>query len=111
MSKHARLENTIQRRLSEILRQDVKDPRLSFVTVTAVKLTIDLTQLKVYVTVLTDDETEKENAVQALNHSKAFIRTTLAQRIDMRKSPALTFVYDRSLERGNEIEAGLKKLL
>lgn len=110
MSKHARVENGIQRHLTEILRKDVKD-NLGFVTLTAVKLTTDLSQLKVYYTVLSTNEEDKVNTQAALERSKAFIRTTLAQRVDMRKSPNLIFVYDDSLERGNKIEQGLKNVL
>lgn len=111
MSKHARLETGIQRHLTEILRKDVKDPNIGFVTITAVKLTTDLSQLKVYFTVLTTNEDEKVATVEALERSKSFIRTTLAKRVEMRKSPNLIFVYDESLDRGNRIEAGLKNVL
>ncbi len=109
MSKHARLENTIIRSLTEILRKEVKDPAIGFTTVTAVKLTNDLSYLTIYYTNLEEDKLE--NTAKALERSKAFIRTTLGKRVQMRKLPELIFKYDGSLAYGNKIESGLKKVI
>ena len=110
MSKHLRLESTIQRTLTEIFSREVKDKSIGFITITEVRLTKDLSYLTVYYTILGQD-TKKDAAKKALDRSKAFIRTTLAHRVNMRKSPNLIFKYDESLEYGNRIEQGLKKLL
>ena len=109
MSKHARLENTIIRSLTEILRKEVKDPAIGFTTVTAVRLTNDLSYLTIYYTNLEEDKLE--NTAKALERSKAFIRTTLGKRVQMRKLPELIFKYDGSLAYGNKIESGLKKVI
>ncbi len=109
MSKHKRLESSITRAMSKIIREDLKSPDIGFVTVTAVKLTNDLSHLRVYYTVL--DEEARERTQAALERSNAFIRTTLGRLVTMRKMPELTFNYDESLDTGNRIEAGLKKVL
>ncbi len=110
MSKHLRLESTIQRTLSEILMREVKDKSIGFITITEVRLTRDLSYLTVYYTILGQDA-KKDAAKRALDRSKAFIRSTLAHRVNMRKSPTLIFKYDESLDYGNRIEQGLKKVL
>ncbi len=109
MSKHARLESSILRSLTKILREEVKDPAVGFVTLTAVKLTNDLSYLTIFYTAL--DKAKKEETIKALERSKAFIRNRIGKHVDMRKLPALVFKYDESLDRGNEIESGLKKVI
>lgn len=109
MSKHARLENNIIRSLTEILRKEVKDPAIGFTTVTAVKLTNDLSFLTIFYTTLEEDK--KEATAKALERSKSFIRSALGKHVKMRKLPELIFKYDGSLAYGNKIESGLKKVI
>ncbi len=109
MSKHARTESTIMRSLTRILREDVKDPAVGFVTLTAVKLTNDLSYLTIYYTALNADK--RTATEKALERSKAYIRTTLGKHVQLRKLPNLVFKYDESLDRGNKIESGLKDVL
>ncbi|TVP96562.1 MAG: 30S ribosome-binding factor RbfA [Acholeplasmatales bacterium] len=109
MSKHARLESLIIRSLTRILREEVKDPAVNFVTITGVKLTIDLSFLTIFYTNLQEDR--KEDVASALERSKPFIRSALGRHVQMRKLPALKFSYDASLDTGNRIESGLKKVL
>ena len=110
MSKHLRLESTIQRALTEIFMREVKDKSIGFITITEVRLTKDLSYLTVYYTIL-GQNTKKDAAKKAIDRSKAFIRQALAHKVEMRKSPVLVFKYDKSLDYGNKIEQGLKKLL
>ena len=109
MSKHARLESSIIRSLTRILREEVKDPAVSFVTITGVKLTSDLSYLTIYYTNL--QEERKEEVAKALERTKAFVRSALGRHVQMRKLPELKFTYDASLDTGNRIESGLKKVL
>ncbi|MFU8786446.1 MAG: 30S ribosome-binding factor RbfA [Candidatus Izemoplasmataceae bacterium] len=109
MSKHARLESNITRSLTEILRTEVKDPAVEFITITAVKLTNDLSYLTIYYTKL--DKGKKEAVIKALDRSKSFIRSALGKKVQMRKMPELIFKYDESLDYGNRIESGLKKVI
>jgi ribosome-binding factor A len=110
MSKHERLESTIQRTLSEIYRVEVKNDRIGFITITECRLTNDLSHLTVYYTIL-GAEAKREAARKALESSKGFVRSRLAQHVKMRKSPNLHFKYDPSLDYGNKISMGLKEVL
>lgn len=108
MSKLERLESTVLRTLTNILRKDVKDPALGFITITEVRITNDLSIMKVYFTVLGD---EKDETIQALERSKPFIRNQIGKNVTIRKLPEIHFIYDESLDYGNRIEKGLKKVL
>jgi ribosome-binding factor A len=110
MSKLERLETTIQRTLTDIYRREVKDDSIGFLTITDVRLTNDLSFLTVYYTILGSDN-KKAAATKALERSKNFVRSRLAQRVKMRKSPNLIFKYDESLDYGNKISQGLKEVL
>ena len=97
-----RLNNSFVEHISQILRTEIKDERINFVTVTAVKITNDLSFAKVYVTVLNDSE--RDNVIKLLNRASNFIERELSRRIDIRKMPDITFVYDESLEYAANIE-------
>lgn len=107
VNKKDKMNNIIQRELSSILQTEVKDPAIGFCTITGVSITNDLSIAKVYVTFL-DKYTKKH--MQALEHSKGFIRSLLAKRLTIRKCPELQFVLDTSLEYGNKIESIIDEL-
>lgn len=93
-----RVAEMIQRKLAQIILQEIKDPRLpSFITISAVKVTSDLGHAKIYFTALTE---EKRQAETILNAAASFLRTTLARSIDLRTVPQLHFIYDESIEYG-----------
>lgn len=104
--KKERLEATMQKELSLILRDEVKDPALRMCTVTSVTVTNDLSIAKVYISFM---EHEKRG-MDALERSKGFIRSKLAHVLKIRKCPELHFVVDDSLEYGNHIEELIRKL-
>ena len=97
-----RLNNSFVENISAILRTEIKDERINFVTVTAAKVTNDLSFAKVYVTVLNDKE--RDNVIKLLNKASNFIERELSKRIEIRKMPDITFVYDESLEYAANIE-------
>lgn len=97
-----RIASNMVKEISYILAMEVKDQDIKFVTVTDVKVTNDLSFAKVYVTVL--DENKKDSTLKALNDAKGFIRRELADRVDIRHIPELTFVYDESIAYGSKIE-------
>ena len=97
-----RLNNSFVEHISSILRTEIKDERINFVTVTAAKITNDLSFAKIYVTVLNDKE--RDNIIKLLNKASNFIERELSKRIDIRKMPNITFVYDESLEYAANIE-------
>ena len=97
-----RLEHKFAIEISTIIEEEIKDERIDFVTITAVSITNDLSFAKVYVTVL--DDSKKEETIKALNNASKFIEMELSKRVEIRKMPELTFVYDESIEYGKKIE-------
>jgi ribosome-binding factor A len=99
-----RVGEQMQRELSALIRQEVKDPRVGMVTVSAVEVTRDLAHAKVFITVLGDAET-RDASLAALNKAAGFLRHELGQRMLTRTVPQLRFVYDESIERGSRLSA------
>jgi len=110
-----RVAAQIQRDLAEVVRQEVRDPRLATVTFCGVDVTRDLAYAKVYVAVLGDNLTAGEGArdaaLSALRHAAPFLRNALARRLRMRTVPELQFHYDDSLDRGAQVSALLDEAL
>lgn len=104
-----RVGEQMKKELSDIIMRELKDPRVSFVTVTGVDVTGDLQQAKVFITVLGSDE-QKESTLQALSKAKGFIRSEIGKRIRLRKTPDIVFEFDESIEYGNRIETLLQNL-
>ena len=100
--KIERLNHAFQEEISMILMTEIKDEDIIFVTITGVDTTSDLSYAKVYFTVL--DETKKETTLEALTGAASFIRSKLAERVEIRHTPELKFIYDTSIEYGNHIE-------
>lgn len=98
-----RVNEQLKREISRILLGEVKDPRVGGVTVTAVSAAPDLTLARVFVQLMGDDE-EREDTMHGLRAATTFIRTTLGQRIDLRRVPELRFEVDRSLDHALRIE-------
>ena len=103
MKKHSqraqRVGEQIQRELAQMLRNEVKDPRVGRITITAVEVSPDLSHAKVFVTDLAGSEHAGE-AVHALERTVGFLRSELAHRIRMYSVPQLHFAYDDSIESG-----------
>lgn len=93
----------------DALRDEVRDRRVGFVTLTEVALSPDLKQARVFVSRL-GSEAERDAAVEALNHAAPFLRRTLARRARLRYTPALRFVSDATLERGSRVEEIIQKI-
>jgi ribosome-binding factor A len=93
-----RVSDQIRMEIADILMRRVKDPRVGFVTVTAVDVTADLKQAWVYVTVLQQGAQEVET-LGALSRAEGFIRGELGRRLTLRYVPALKFVKDTSIDR------------
>ena len=98
--KYERVNGEVQRELSDIIRMDIKDPRIAPLTsVTDVEVTPDLKFCKVYISVLGDDETGAQT-IQGLKSAAGYIRRELARRINLRNTPELNFVLDNSIAYG-----------
>lgn len=98
--KNIRINSEVQREMSSIIREDLKDPRIHPMTsVMSVEVTPDLKFAKIFVSVLGNDE-EKEKTMEGLKKSASFARHQLAKRMNLRNTPELTFVLDTSIEYG-----------
>ncbi|MBR1936896.1 MAG: 30S ribosome-binding factor RbfA [Bacilli bacterium] len=106
--KIERLNHAFQEEISMILMREVKDENIKFVTITGVETTSDLSFSKVYYTVL--DESKKEKTKEALEKASSFIRTKLAERVEIRHTPELKFIYDTSIDYGNHIEKIIEEI-
>lgn len=90
----------VQRELSEIIRTEIKDPRIHpMTTVVSVDVTPDLKYCKAYVSVLGDEEAAKAT-IQGLKSAVGYVRRELAHRVNLRNTPEITFVLDQSIEYG-----------
>src|SRR5262245_29371302 len=94
-----RIAEQVQRELSNVIRVELKDPRVGMITITDVEVTPDHKLAKVFFTVL-GDQTRIDETARGLNHAAGFLRSQLAHRFEMRSVPQLAFVYDASVERG-----------
>ncbi len=97
----------IRRELAEIVRDELKDPRMGLCSFTAVKLSRDLSNAVVFCSVL--DKDLRDETMETLNRASGFIRSQIASRIRARSVPILKFVHDDSVERGAAMEELIKK--
>lgn len=103
MDRTDRISEEIKKELSQIMREEIKDPRLpALVSITAVRVTKDLSYAKIYVSVFGDDE-KKKGALAALSHAAGFIRHEIGQRIRLRITPEFSFILDESIEKGMQL--------
>lgn len=103
-----RLNHAFMEEISMILMEEVRDEDLKFVTITGCDITNDLSYAKVYFTVL--DKDKKEKVLEDINNAASFIRGKLSERIEIRHTPELKFIYDDSIEYGEKIEKIIDKL-
>lgn len=106
--KIERLNHLIQQEISIILMTEARDEDLKFVTITGCDTSSDFSFCKVYFTVL--DKAKKASVEKALNGAASFIRGKLSERIDIRHTPELKFIYDTSIDYGNHIEELIKEI-
>ncbi len=100
--KIERLNHAFQEEISMIIMREIKDENIKFVTITGVDTSSDLSYAKVYYTVL--DRSKLEKTEEALEKASSFIRTKLADRIEVRHTPELKFIYDQSILYGEHID-------
>ncbi len=98
--KNTRINGEVQRVLAEIIREEIKDPRIPLLTsVVSVEVTPDLKVCKAYISVYGDDETARK-ALEGLNSAAGYIRKTLAHKINLRNTPDIHFIMDQSIAYG-----------
>ena len=103
----ARIDHEVQRILGTLITQELRDPRLAFATVTRTEVADDLHTCKVYVSIIGDRHQAKQS-MEALNHAAKFLRGELGHKIDLRHTPELIFIEDRSTERAIELAKTLR---
>lgn len=105
-----KINDEIKKQLSEIIRSEIKDPRVSFMTsVLKVETTTDLKHCKVFISVL-GDETQKEDALKGLKNASGFIRKQIATKINLRCTPEFYFFFDDSIEYSDKINRILNQI-
>ncbi|MGM9928818.1 MAG: 30S ribosome-binding factor RbfA [Bacillus sp. (in: firmicutes)] len=104
-----RVGEQMKKELTDIIGRKIKDPRIGFVTVTDVRVTGDLQQATVYVSVLGDEE-QKRNTLTGLAKATGFIRSEIGKRIRLRITPEIAFEWDESIDYGNRIETLISQI-
>jgi len=107
--RNARLESEIRTVLSELLRLEVKDPRLEGVTISVIRLSADRSHARVFFSVFGDAERER-HAQDGFGAAGTFLRRELGRRVRMRNVPELEFLRDTSYEYGDRIERVFSRL-
>lgn len=107
--RNQRVAEQMKKEIADIVRTQVKDPRVGFATITHVEVAGDLQHAKVYVSVL-GDEDAKRNTMDALTRSSGFIRGEVSRRLRMRVTPELGFKLDESGEYSTHIESVLRQI-
>lgn len=107
-SRRDRVAEQIRRELAELLRSEVKDPRVGMVSITDVEVTADYAHAKVFFSTLAGSERVAE-VLAGLEKASGFLRRELGRRITIHTTPQLHFVFDQSLERGADLSALIQK--
>jgi len=108
-TRQQRVQELLVQEISDIVRREVRDPRVGFVTITGAEVTPDLRQARVFFTVLGDTNQREDTAI-SLNRAAGFIRGEFAQRAELRFVPNLKFEYDTGMERGLRISQLLEQV-
>ena len=105
----SRVAEELRKIISQILLEDVTDPRLGFITITRIDVTDDLRYARVYYSVLGDEE-QKEATAEALEEQHTLIRRLAVQRINMKFAMEIKFETDKSIDQSFRIDSILKKI-
>ena len=104
-----KINEQLKREISIIIQQELQDPRLAFLSITAVDTSKDLKHAKVFFSVLGSEQKLKQ-AQDSLKSARGLIRKMVAQRVIMRYNPELIFIYDDSIEQSFRLEQTLKEI-
>ncbi|MBR0435542.1 MAG: 30S ribosome-binding factor RbfA [Lachnospiraceae bacterium] len=98
--KNTRINEEVLHELSNIIRGEIKDPRINeFTSVVSVEVAPDLKTCKAYISVLGDEESQK-STLEGLNSARGYIKNRLAKSINLRNTPEIIFIIDQSIEYG-----------
>jgi ribosome-binding factor A len=107
--RQQRVAEEIKRRASQFIREELKDPRLGFLTITGVEINADLTHARVFISVLGTEEEERQT-MEALRRARGLIKRDIGDWLRIRTVPEIEFKQDRSIERGTRILQLIKGL-
>lgn len=112
MANHrpGRVAQEIRTEATDILRNNIRDPRVEGVTITDVEVTNDLQHAKIFYSTLQDDEETKTETQEGLDKASGLVRSEIGSRIKLYKTPEIRFVRDESLEYGNRIDQLLNEI-
>ena len=105
----ARVADLVKEEVSKIIQHEVKDPRVGFVTVTSVEVSIDLRHARVYFSLL-GSSVDRLASLEALDRAKGYIRSQLGKRIKLRHVPELLFRYDESFDYAQRISTVMRSI-
>jgi ribosome-binding factor A len=109
-SRTQRIGDQMQRELAELIRREVKDPRVGLVTITAVDVSRDLGHAKVFITVMGEETPDAvQQSLKALNSAASFLRLHLGRSMQLRSVPQLHFNFDESVSRGVHLSALIER--
>lgn len=101
-SRASRVGDQVRAELAELLAREVHDPGIGFLTITHVKVSADLQQARVFYTTLGDDKARK-NSARALERATPFLRRHVGRRLQLKRVPELTWMFDDSIEKNDRI--------
>lgn len=105
-----RVADAIQRIVAQLIQFEIRDPRVGMVNINDVTVTRDMAYAKVYCTFVgRDSDEEAEVATEALNKAAGYLRSLMAKEMDMRTTPRLQFIYDKTSIRGQELSSLIDK--
>ena len=105
----ARVADLVKQEVSQIIQHEMKDPRIGFVTVTSVEVSIDLRHARIYFSVL-GSKADQEASLEGLERARGYIRTQLGRRIKLRHVPELIFRYDESFDYAQRISNVMRSI-
>mgnify|MGYP000214470316 CR=1 FL=1 len=105
-----RVADAIQRNLAQLIQFEVRDPRVGMVNINDVTVTRDMAYAKVYVTFVDlESDEDAETSAKALNNAAGYLRSQLAKLLDMRTTPRLQFLYDKTSVKGQQLSSLIDK--
>lgn len=104
-----KVAEAIQKEISSLIIKGMKDPRVGFVTITAVEVSTDLSLAKIFFTVIGDEKARRDSAA-GLKSAIPFMRREIGKQLRLRIVPELVFNYDSSIDYGQHIESLLKEI-
>lgn len=109
-SRTQRIGDQMQRELAQMIPREVRDPRLGFVTITAVDVSRDLGHAKIFITLMGENSAEKIGLnLEILNEAAGYLRMLLGKSMKLRSVPQLHFHFDASISRGAHLSALIER--